>query len=232
MTEKDILLAQQRQLYLVDQLLNEEKISLADLETILPATFHINSPIDSSLIYVSDEGCKLLQIEREELMPYSAEQLAEIVTPDTLAHITPRFVDFYREEDDHKVIAAFQQIRQRGKEGYIWVYTTTKIYQKLQAPISISIPLPQMGQIADRMEGLLEDNMFMRKHYQQFAELTKREREILQMVAQGGKRSHIADQLHISLHTYDTHRKNIRRKLERPSAADLMRFARAFGLVH
>ncbi|MEO1451021.1 MAG: helix-turn-helix transcriptional regulator, partial [Bacteroidota bacterium] len=134
-------------------------------------------------------------------------------------------------DDDRKVIADFQQVRQRGKEGYIWVYTTTKIYRKIQSPISISIPVPNMGLIGERLTGLLEENMFMRQRYQHFASLTKREREVLKLVAVGVKRRHIAEQLHISLHTYDTHRRNIRRKLEIKSFADLMRYAHAFGLV-
>ena len=88
-----------------------------------------------------------------------------------------------------------------------------------------------MGSVAHQIKGILEDNMFMRKNYQRFATLTKREMEILRLVVIGRKRNHIAEQLNISLHTYDTHRKNIRTKLEAKSLADLMRYARAFGVM-
>ncbi|MDB4286394.1 helix-turn-helix transcriptional regulator [bacterium] len=231
MTEKEILQIQKRQIYTIDKLLNQELISLSDLDEILPALVHINSPVDSSLLYVSKAGTDFLRMEKEELLPASPDQLAEINSPETLAHVTPRFVEFYKEEDFFKVISAFQQVKQRGKEGYTWVYTTTKIYQKLQAPISISIPLPQMGQIAGKMEGLLEDNLFMKKNYQKFASLSKREMEIMKLVAKGLKRSEIADMLSISIHTYDTHRKNIRNKLELTSFSELIKYARAFGLI-
>lgn len=231
MTESESLVAQSRQLYTIEKLLHQQKISLSDLEAILPALFHINSSADSSLIYVSQAGCDFLQLEREEIMPYSAEQLASLVSEDTLQNITPKFVEFYQEEDQYKVFSSFQQVKQQNKEGYVWVYTTTKIYQSLAAPISLSIPVPQMGQISEKMVGLLEDNLFMRKNYQRFAALTKREREIVSLVVQGVKRRDIAEQLFISLHTYDTHRKNIRKKLELKSSSDLTRYALAFGLV-
>lgn len=231
MTEKEILHAQERQIFTIEKLLNQEDVSLSDLEEILPALFHINSSKDSTLVYCSQAGYDFLQFEKEELLPYSAEQLAEIISPDTQKHVLPKFVEFYKEENYFKVMASFQQVKQRYKEGYTWVYTTTKIYKKLQAPISISIPLPQMGTIAQQLEGILEDNVFMRKHYQRFASLTKREMEILSMIVKGEKRQHIAETLHISLHTYDTHRKNIRKKLEVRSFADLLKYARSFGLM-
>lgn len=231
MTEKESLLAQNQELFVVEKLLSEKAITLSELEMILPAFFHVNSMEDSSLIYCSKKGCDFLGLDREEIMPYSAEQLASIVTTDTLNHITPRFVEFYEEQDFYKVFSAFQQIKRKGKEGYEWIYTTTKIYKRLEAPISLSIPIAQMGQINQQLTGLLEDNLFIKKNYQRFASLTKQERAILKLVVSGEKRQTIADKLFISVHTYDTHRKNIRQKLETKSISELIRYAQAFGIL-
>ncbi|RMG59460.1 MAG: LuxR family transcriptional regulator [Bacteroidetes bacterium] len=231
MTESEILIAQERQLFLIEKMLSQKKMTLEELDHLLPALFHVNSPEDSSLIYVSQRGCDFLRFEREEILPFSAEQLAQINTADTLKYITPRFVDFYQEKDDLKVFSSYQQVVQRGIEGYTWVYTTTKIHKDLKAPFSISIPVPQMGAIAHQMSSLLEDNLFLTKNYRRFASLTKREREILAWVVQGEKRSHTAERLHMSLHTYDTHRKHIRQKLGTKSLAELVRYAKVFGMI-
>jgi two-component system, NarL family, response regulator NreC len=46
-----------------------------------------------------------------------------------------------------------------------------------------------------------------------FAVLTSREREILQLLAEGSRTSHMAEQLHVSPKTIETHRQNIMAKL-------------------
>ncbi len=55
--------------------------------------------------------------------------------------------------------------------------------------------------------------------------LTNREREILQMVAEGMTNQEIADKLFISISTVDTHRKNIMGKLDIHSVAGLVHYA-------
>ncbi len=55
--------------------------------------------------------------------------------------------------------------------------------------------------------------------------LTNREREILQMVAEGMTNQEIADKLYISISTVDTHRKNIMSKLDIHSVAGLVHYA-------
>ena len=87
-----------------------------------------------------------------------------------------------------------------------------------------------MGQLSQQMSGLLEDNLFLKKNYQKFASLTRQEREILKLIAYGEKRQAIAEQLFISVHTYDTHRKHIRQKLSAKSVSELIRYAKVFGL--
>jgi DNA-binding CsgD family transcriptional regulator len=55
--------------------------------------------------------------------------------------------------------------------------------------------------------------------------LTDRELEIFRMIGQGIATGAIAGQLHLSAHTIDTHRENIKRKLGAETAAELNRQA-------
>lgn len=55
--------------------------------------------------------------------------------------------------------------------------------------------------------------------------LTARERQVVQLVAEGKSSKEIADALGISLRTVETHRANILQKLELRSSADLVRYA-------
>lgn len=64
-----------------------------------------------------------------------------------------------------------------------------------------------------------------------FATLTKREREILQLLAEGWSTKQIAENLHVSIKTVETHRQHIMDKLELRSVADLTKYAIRQGLT-
>jgi two-component system NarL family response regulator len=62
------------------------------------------------------------------------------------------------------------------------------------------------------------------------AALGRREREILQLIAEGQRSSAIAKRLFISVATVDTHRRNIMRKLDLHTVAQLTKYAIREGL--
>lgn len=64
------------------------------------------------------------------------------------------------------------------------------------------------------------------------SELTERERQIVQLVAEGNSNKEIAAALQISTKTVETHRNNVMRKLNLRSAADLVRYAVRHGIVY
>ena len=61
--------------------------------------------------------------------------------------------------------------------------------------------------------------------------LTSREQTVLLQLAQGKSNRNVADVLQISVHTVETHRKNIRRKLGISSTAGLTRYALEHGVL-
>ena len=63
------------------------------------------------------------------------------------------------------------------------------------------------------------------------ASLGARERQVLQLIAEGHTSSQISVRLHIAPSTVDVHRRNIMRKLDLHSVADLTRFAIRNGLT-
>ncbi|WP_258105595.1 response regulator transcription factor [Marinoscillum sp. MHG1-6] len=62
-------------------------------------------------------------------------------------------------------------------------------------------------------------------------ELSPRENEVLQLITKGFKTSDIADHLNVSVHTINSHRKNILKKLNLKSPTELIVFAMESGLV-
>lgn len=63
------------------------------------------------------------------------------------------------------------------------------------------------------------------------ARLTRREREVLQLVARGYTNQQIADRLFVSVKTIETHRAHIMQKLNLHGRAELVRFALDRGLL-
>ncbi len=66
---------------------------------------------------------------------------------------------------------------------------------------------------------------------QNYEDLTRREKEILKLIADGYTNQEIADLLSISVKTVETHRAHILEKLELRTRADLVKYARSQGLL-
>lgn len=62
-------------------------------------------------------------------------------------------------------------------------------------------------------------------------QLGPRERQVLQLVAEGCSSLQIADRLHIATSTVEVHRRNIMRKLDLHNVADLTRYSIRSGIV-
>lgn len=61
--------------------------------------------------------------------------------------------------------------------------------------------------------------------------LTEREKTILRLLAEGNSNKHVARELDISVRTVETHRRNIKRKLNLKTSAGLVKYAIENGIV-
>lgn len=61
--------------------------------------------------------------------------------------------------------------------------------------------------------------------------LSAREREILSLISEGMVSKQIAGRLHVSVHTVNTHRQNILRKMNAANSAEAIRTATVLGLI-
>ncbi len=69
-----------------------------------------------------------------------------------------------------------------------------------------------------------ENEFTANDHFLKQFNLTKRELEIVQLIKENFTNQQIADKLYLSIHTVETHRKNIMQKLELTGPAALMKF--------
>ena len=102
--------------------------------------------------------------------------------------------------------------------------------------IAAAIKAATRGQfyLGDRITGVVvEDykNLMSNIEPIRSSPLSAREREVLQLLAEGRRTSEIADTLHVSVKTIETHRRQIMTKLDLHSIAELTKYAIRQGLT-
>jgi len=110
------------------------------------------------------------------------------------------------------------QTMQNGANGYLLKNTSLP---QLKEAIFKALD----GQIVYSDEVRIILSQPSQKQLQGIPKLTKRETEILHLIAEGKTSGQIAAQLFLSVLTVDTHRKNLMQKLEVKNAAELIRAA-------
>ena len=129
-----------------------------------------------------------------------------------------------------RVIPYFQNAKYNGKDEFIWLYTY-KIFLNAQEYFSLYQPLHQFRVITPVLIELLEEEPISIAQYSAYHTLTRREKEILKLVALGDSNNRISNKLFISPHTVRTHRNRIWKKLDIKHLRDAIRFAKLFDLV-
>ena len=96
---------------------------------------------------------------------------------------------------------------------------------------SIEMALKHKKQLSDLVLEMIIQSGEEKNYQHEPLSLTPSELEIVKLIAAGYTTKEIADKKHISFHTAVTHRKNIFRKLEINSVAELIKFAVRKGLT-
>ena len=116
-----------------------------------------------------------------------------------------------------------------GARGYL---LKTNLFEELLTAIRMVIS----GKVffsSDIMEHIVKSAVSTcdEKELLIFNTLTSREREILQLLAEGRTKAYIAKQLYISKRTVDSHRAHIMRKLDLDNIPALTKFAIRHGIT-
>ena len=86
---------------------------------------------------------------------------------------------------------------------------------------------------ADILETVVGDyvSQLTKSEYKAYRQLSNRERQVLQLIAEGNSTKEIAYKLHVSVKTIESHRQNIMTKLSIHNLAGLTKFAVREGLT-
>lgn len=230
-TESELTLINQRNLYLFDLFLKNNKAKLEEIGELIPGMFHINSKEDVALKYMNKSGCELLNNDIKGIQKGGVELICSVTHRETIESIQPMLIDFYSKQDENKVISYFQKLKFNRDKDYKLYISTTKILKEEGGLITFTVPVCTFGDLAIKIEKVFDEHTFMKKNFERFAQLTKREKQILSLIAVGKSTKEIAEYLFISKLTVNTHRQNIIKKLDTSRIAELIRFAETFDLL-
>ena len=210
--------------------------AIKELENEIPGVLIIHDLVTRSVVYMSQRGLNQLGITLEEIrLPFS-DYHAQFFNEADAEYYVPKILDLVEKNTSDEMISYFQQVRYRPDQNWLWHLSSTKIFLKNREGrprliLTISLAVDTRHPIATKVEKLLEENEFLRSHHHIFASLTRREKEILKRMAMGESSLEIANCLHISETTANTHRRNIRKKINASSNYEITRFAQAFDLI-
>ncbi|WP_187264625.1 LuxR C-terminal-related transcriptional regulator [Pontibacter beigongshangensis] len=198
----------------------------------VPANIYI-SDVDKGVIWCNKTNEETLGYSLEEILEKGGfHYLKEIVHPDDQT-VPENSIAHYKHFTGAEYGGIFRARHKLEKE-YKWFTGWAKSFRKnehgdVQDVLCVDVDLsPRMDTeeqlVAALKENLKNKNKLLIKH------LRNREVQILSMICMGLSTRAIAEQLFLSYHTVETHRKNIQRKLGTSNVAEMVILAREAGL--
>lgn len=226
-------MSSQNQQELIDDSI-KQIIPVADM---LPGVVLLHRINDGSVVWISKRGEKELNITQEEIASLTAaEYYDRFFNAEDAKDYVPKILSLIDRNNDEEICTFFQQVRFSRTSNWNWHLASTKIFlrDKENNPlltITMAFPIDAMHHMTVKAARLLNENNFLRKNVQLFSNLSTREVEVLRLMALGISSADTAERLFISVNTVETHRKNIKQKLQTNSYYELSEYARAFDLI-
>jgi DNA-binding CsgD family transcriptional regulator len=201
-----------------------------------PGVIVIHSLPDFAVQYMSKAGLESIGKTLKEVEQMSSKEYHDrFFNAEDASDYVPKIQSLLARNTD-EVVNFFQQVRTSETTEWDWYLSGIKILMRDDdnqpvLTINTALHIDPKHHITGKVMRLLEENNFLKKNVEKFSQLTKREKEILKLQALGQTSSTISRTLHISASTVETHRKNIKRKLNITSTFDLSMYARAFDLI-
>jgi DNA-binding CsgD family transcriptional regulator len=210
-----------------------EVAATADLH---PGVTIVHNLLTDGIEYMSRRGLALLQISLPALQALGADYYRRFFNPVDAQDYMPRVYELLQSADPTCVVSFFQQVRTTENPEYTWYFSATRVLLRDAALgplllITTASPIDPLHHVTHKVSRLLEENNFLRQHAPIFASLTRREREVLRLLALGHTAPQIGAELFLATQTVETHRRNLRHKLQADSQFELGQYARAFDLI-
>ena len=164
----------------------------------------------------------------EELRKMSSKIYAELMPVSYEANL-PMMIRHVQQERDDKVWSMINHVRKDPDSPFLPYMVTCKKFKNTVISIAIN---PRDIEVMNKViHQHIDDHSFLRKQFQKFNTLTKREKEVLVAISKGETNQQIADQWSVSKNTVRTQRNSLYKKLDIKHLANIIKYAEAFDLA-
>lgn len=192
--------------------------------------YHENLLEDASFVFLEEEGCALFDTSLEEIKNKGLFFSLEIIHPEDFERCAKSLMEFRRKKEN-EALTYFQRLKLKGEKKYQLCLTCASIDEEKGVFQCVTTPVTLLSGFNNEIEQTLNAETYRAVNEEIFKSLSEREKEIIGLVCQGKSTKIIADELFISSHTVEKHRKNINTKTKFSSNAELIQFALNFELV-
>ncbi len=218
------------------QKLIDSKIAfLKTFEHEIPGLIVIHNLRNLNVECMSENGLKRMNTTTEELKNLGLNYYKKFLNADSYAYMK-QFMELMINSKDGESVSFIQQARSSPDKEWDWYASNSKVFLRDEDGIpllSISYVIPITGKhfFESKIQRAFDENKFLKKNQHLFTSLTKREKEILVLMAKSISSEEIAVSHNIAKSTVDTHRRNIRKKIGVERPYEIVRFAQAFNLI-
>ena len=224
-----------QQLFSLERKIFNKEFSIETVGDFLPGNVLVTNLNNFSTEYMNSSGCNILMHSAEELAQLGPEYFQRFFIADEMKEFTGRYIEMHQKQNSTAIYNFAHRVKPLNEPFYKWYFASAKLLYEPDQEVSnkmivIVNEVNTLGSIANKINGVLEETDWMKKNFSKFCRLTPKEREIISLLVVGNNSAKISDILCVSQLTINTHRRNIKTKLEIKTFAELYKFAMTYGL--
>jgi len=226
-TEGELLIQNDHSTFRLKKLYQKDRNLFNQLTDYLPNPIYINHRETFNHQYFSKSFFSYGE-EIEQLYLKGASYLSQISELYLLNKAKKKATLFHAINDESAVCSYLQCVSLHKRMTH---YFTTKCLIDDESSLNITFFPKNQKSLLNFFNYILPKSKNTLLFWQRFQSLTKQEKVILKLIAEGITSKEISERLFISKYTVITHRRNIFKKLDANSLADIIKFSMVLELV-
>jgi len=226
-TEKEYIDQSQHYAFRLKMLYKNDITSYYQLQDYLPFPTFVDERDSLEYNYFSPFFFSLGR-EIEELYELGKSYLPTISEPTLLEIALKKARQFHKADDFESVCNYIQIMELHGKST---LFFTNKILLDDQLTLNTTLFPSEFNSLSKCLKEILPFGQDSLNQWKRFQTLTKREKQVMKLLADGSDNNQIAELLIISPHSVHTHRRNIYKKLDINKVSEVVKYAIALELM-
>ncbi len=116
----------------LQQKIDEKIIALRKLEPDIPPIIILHDIRDTSVVYMSERGLKILGTTMEELLAIGTEYHSRFFNAEDAKDYVPKILGLLERNNNDKVVSFFQQVKHAENNDWRWYLSCKKILCRMK----------------------------------------------------------------------------------------------------